>query len=138
MHLELEGIRFHLPAALLKQIVVQAHAQMPPAVLALGTLLLQATGVMTRWADGPAPSDIDIKLGRIEDGFVRDQRRVRKEQALKYVREGGIICASAICGSRPNSDLAGEETQGILCSPADSALLFEFTVHEVSPVPESQ
>ena len=52
-------------------------------------------------------------------------------EGLKYVREGGIIKLWV-----PSElGFGSEETQGI---PADSALLFEFTVHEVAPVPEGQ
>ena len=52
-------------------------------------------------------------------------------EGLKYVREGGIIKLWV-----PSElGFGSEETQGI---PPDSALIFEFTVHEVAPVPESQ
>ena len=52
-------------------------------------------------------------------------------EGLKYVREGGIIKLWI-----PSElGFGSEEAQGI---PADSALLFEFTIHEVAPVPESQ
>ena len=52
-------------------------------------------------------------------------------EGLKYVREGGIIKLWV-----PSElGFGSEEAQGI---PSDSALLFEFTIHEVTPVPESQ
>ncbi len=50
-------------------------------------------------------------------------------EGLKYVREGGIIKLWV-----PSElGFGNEERQGL---PADSALLFEFTIHEVAPMPE--